>query len=955
MRRIAGGLALATCTAIALSLLTWTVTDPSLTHISSGAVRNWMGPLGAIVSDLLVQLLGIASVFVVLPPAYWAIQLLNQGHLANPKRRLVYTPLAVACFALAWSSMPEVTSMPFKHGYGGVLGDFLYARATGLLAIVNATRAGIAAGLFGVATGLFCLQRAFGVSRAELTALFEVSRSAFKAAMQPAKPSPMPAASLAIDPQPWTQPQPTPMHGAIQVPYAAVQTYPQPHTAPQVWPSDAYAVAPHMVAPQMIVPTAYMQHQMAAQQPWPVQPSQHATQHTIQPVYAQPIQAHHAQSTLIPEPVQAARQAWLRPMQHRIPKPSPQQAATDASARLSATDRRHVPGFDRETDQQSRAIAERFAPSSSTSTAPPLVERPLEPTHRSESVHQSEHAPALQSVRVPDAPDAELPEAHVPARPATPRDPEIFLSPVEEPVGHMPMVDRAHTVAPGGFFARLTTGQRQADGNQHFKRPSLNLLQRAAAPQRHPDITTAKLQERSRQLLETLGDFGIKGDIVAVRPGPVVTLFEFEPARGTKSSRVIGLADDIARSMSARAVRIAVVPGVNAIGIELPNATREPVGFRELLETDAFRANDAKLPLALGKGIGGEPVIADLTRMPHLLVAGTTGSGKSVGVNAMILSLLYQLSPDDCRLILIDPKMLELSVYNGIPHLLTPVVTDPGKAVAALNWAVGEMENRYRRMSALNVRNIEVYNNRIRNAVKRDDQRGLSADTDATPMPHIVIVVDEFADLMAVAGKEIEFAVQRLAQMARAAGIHLIMATQRPSVDIITGTIKANFPTRISFRVTSRIDSRTILNEQGAEQLLGQGDMLFAGGSGQIVRVHGPFVSDEEVESIAAYLRTQGTPDYVDGITDIPDLEADEKAAEVLDEDHLYDRAVSLVRADKKASISYLQRKLSIGYNRAADIIDRMEVDGLVSAPNAAGKRELLPMPEPAAREPADA
>ena len=486
----------------------------------------------------------------------------------------------------------------------------------------------------------------------------------------------------------------------------------------------------------------------------------------------------------------------------------------------------------------------------------------------------------------------------------------------------------------------------------HYKRPSLNLLKRVASTDRGAAASEDQLRERSRLLVETLGDFGVKGDIIAVRPGPVVTLFEFEPARGTKSSRVIGLADDIARSMSARAVRIAVVPGVNAIGIELPNASREPVGLRDLLETDLFRKSDAKLPLALGKGIGGEPVVADLARMPHLLVAGTTGAGKSVGVNAMILSLLYQLSPDDCRLIQIDPKMLELSVYNGIPHLLTPVVTDPNKAVAALNWAVGEMEARYKRMSALSVRNIEVYNNRVRHALKRDGLQGgqgstlpvLDGDATMAPMPHIVIVVDEFADLMAVAGKEIEFAVQRLAQMARAAGIHLIMATQRPSVDIITGTIKANFPTRISFRVTSRIDSRTILNEQGAEQLLGQGDMLYAGGTGPSVRVHGPFVSDEEVEEIAAYLRSLGAPAYVEGITDTPELEAAQKAAETLDEDDLYDRAVALVRQDQKASTSYLQRRLGIGYNRAADIVERMERDGLVSAPNGAGKRELLPI-----------
>ena len=617
----------------------------------------------------------------------------------------------------------------------------------------------------------------------------------------------------------------------------------------------------------------------------------------------------------MPQPV--APQVYQAPQHYVQPQSAPApiapQAAHVAAERMTATDRQDEPAFDLHTDEQSRKMAERFAPMTLSIGDP----RPAE-----EAVFAA-------------------------------REPEIVMPALRADLGRadhgrVDSAARSVAVAPGGFFERLTGGMRRHEPlTQHYKRPSLNLLKRAAVAVRGGETDADKLRERSRLLLETLSDFGIKGEITAVRPGPVVTLFEFEPARGTKSSRVIGLADDIARSMSARAVRIAVVPGVNAIGIELPNAVREGVALRDLLETDLFRKSDAKLPLALGKGIGGDPVVADLARMPHLLVAGTTGAGKSVGVNAMILSLLYQLPPEECRLIMIDPKMLELSVYNGIPHLLTPVVTDPNKAVAALNWAVGEMESRYKRMSALSVRNIEVYNNRVKNAKKRDELHGgdgktLPAETDLTPMAHIVIVVDEFADLMAVAGKEIEFAVQRLAQMARAAGIHLIMATQRPSVDIITGTIKANFPTRISFRVASRIDSRTILNEQGAEQLLGQGDMLYAGGTGQIMRVHGPFVSDEEVEAIADYLRSLGTPDYVHGITDTPELEAAAKAAEVLDDDDLYDRAVALVRSEQKASTSYLQRRLSIGYNRAADIIERMEQDGLVGPANAAGKRDLL-------------
>jgi S-DNA-T family DNA segregation ATPase FtsK/SpoIIIE len=502
--------------------------------------------------------------------------------------------------------------------------------------------------------------------------------------------------------------------------------------------------------------------------------------------------------------------------------------------------------------------------------------------------------------------------------------------------------------------------QLRRHNDRQYRKPPLNLLKRPTASKLGPEYTQTVLRGNARLLEDVLADFGVKGEVRDIKPGPVVTLYELEPARGTKSSRVVGLADDIARSMSASAVRAAVVPGRNAIGIELPNVRRETVLLRELLESDAFRNTDARLPITLGKSIGGDPIITDLARMPHLLVAGTTGSGKSVGVNAMVLSLLYRLAPEDCRLLMIDPKMLELSVYNGIPHLLTPVVTDPQRAVAALNWAVTEMEERYKRMAKLAVRNIDVFNNRVRNAKKRGEmisrtvQTGFDKKTgqavyekqemDFEPMPYIVIVVDEFADLMIVAGKEIEAAVQRLAQMARAAGIHLIMATQRPSVDVITGTIKANFPTRISFKVASKIDSRTILNEQGAEQLLGQGDMLYSTGSGSAMRVHGPFVSDEEVESIAQALREQGEPRYIDGITDIPanmeDREVGPRAGS--SDDDLYDRAVAIVLRDRKASTSYIQRRLSIGYNRAADLIERMEREGVISPANHAGKREIL-------------
>ncbi|KAA0699702.1 DNA translocase FtsK [Neorhizobium sp. P12A] len=504
-----------------------------------------------------------------------------------------------------------------------------------------------------------------------------------------------------------------------------------------------------------------------------------------------------------------------------------------------------------------------------------------------------------------------------------------------------------------------------SDGDYQF--PPRELLQEPVA--RTGVIMTQETLEQNAGLLESvLEDFGVKGEIIHVRPGPVVTLYEFEPAPGVKSSRVIGLADDIARSMSALSARVAVVPGRNVIGIELPNALRETVYFRELIDAQSFESTEFKLALCLGKNIGGEPIIAELAKMPHLLVAGTTGSGKSVAINTMILSLLYRLTPEQCRLIMVDPKMLELSVYDGIPHLLTPVVTDPKKAVMALKWAVREMEDRYRKMSRLGVRNIDGYNSRVRLAREKDEtinvvvQTGFdkgtgapieeSQEMDLTPMPYIVVIVDEMADLMMVAGKEIEGAIQRLAQMARAAGIHLIMATQRPSVDVITGTIKANFPTRISFQVTSKIDSRTILGEQGAEQLLGQGDMLHMAGGGRISRVHGPFVSDEEVEKVVAHLKTQGRPEYLDTVTAGEDEEDDEDEGDSAvfdktsigseDGDDLYEQAIKVVMRDKKCSTSYIQRRLGIGYNRAASLVERMEKDGLVGPANHVGKREII-------------
>jgi len=515
--------------------------------------------------------------------------------------------------------------------------------------------------------------------------------------------------------------------------------------------------------------------------------------------------------------------------------------------------------------------------------------------------------------------------------------------------------------------AKAKTGKKAAENqatldlvpDERYDLPPLDLLDKVPGNAAVQKINDDSLQKNARLLESVLEDFGVKGEIVQVRPGPVVTLYELEPAPGTKTSRVVGLADDVARSMSAVSVRIAVVPGRSVIGIEMPNRVRETVYLRELLATEAFERTAAKLALVFGKDIGGTPVIVDLQRMPHLLIAGTTGSGKSVAINTMILSLIYRLSPDACKFIMIDPKMLELSMYDGIPHLLAPVVTEPRKAIVALKWTVREMEQRYRAMSKLGVRNIEGYNLRIAQArdhgetLTRKVQTGFDPETGAPiyeeepipldPLPLIVVVVDEMADLMLVAGKDIEAAIQRLAQMARAAGIHIVMATQRPSVDVITGTIKANFPTRVSFHVTSRIDSRTILGETGAEQLLGQGDMLYMANGGRITRVHGPLVTDREVEAVVRFLKDQGEPTYIDDVT----REEDETGVDLDSDDGgsgdaLYDEAVAIACRERKASTSFIQRHLQIGYNRAARIIERMEKEGVVSEANRVGKREVL-------------
>ncbi len=850
-----GWILLAAALAGWLSLATWSAQDPSLTHATSSAARNWLGQPGAIVSDLLLQTLGFAAIFAFLGLAGPGLELVQHRRVTGLKLRLGLFPAAVLALAGAFGSLPAPEVWPLSHGLGGILGDMVFGAISGLFAVVNPARAGVVTGLLLFAGGMCLLSSGLGLGQREWALLWKPGASLGQAPSAPRG-----------DWRSWLARGRGGLAGRRPASEPAFATG-----------TPDYGVPPH-------------------QQPGPA-PYQHRHPHyghatdPVQPPHPQFAGAHYDEAPRIepelPVPSAASAEPLPRVLMPRPHVPEPRQHREPAS--FGET-------FERSTEQASHAMAARFAP---------------------------------------------------------PREPQAAKA-------------RSAADILGSLIAYRPTGEAA------WKRPSLNLLKRPPASRPGPEFSQPVLRGSARLLEDVLNDFGIKGEVKDIRPGPIVTLFEMEPARGIKSSRVIALSDDIARSMSAASARVAVVPGRNVIGIELPNVRRDTVLLRELLESEAWRASDAQLPVVLGKGIGGEPVIADLARMPHLLVAGTTGSGKSVGVNAMIMSLLFRLSPQDCRLLMIDPKMLELSVYNGVPHLLAPVVTDPHRAAAALQWAVGEMEERYKRMAHLGVRSIEMYNNRIRNAKKRGEIVGRTVQTgfdpatgqpvytreriDDEPMPFIVIVVDEFADLMMVAGKEVEGAVQRLAQMARAAGIHLIMATQRPSVDVVTGTIKANFPTRIAFKVASKVDSRTILNEQGAEQLLGAGDMLYSQGSGLVTRVHGPFVSDEEVEHVAAELRTWAEPQYVEALMRDPGpgpggsggAGAETTRSPSDDADDLFDRAVAIVHRDQKASTSYLQRRLSIGYNRAADLIERMEKEGLISPPDSVGRRRILGGPDDA-------
>jgi len=896
--RLIGAIVLGLVALVLVALASWQVDDPSFSYASGNPAKNWLGFPGAVIADLSFQVFGLGMLPLLVPLALWGWSFIRLRTPTKMGLRLLawVASSLLACGVFAFFAVPA--TWPLPTGLGGLVGTGFTNLAT---AVAGEKPQAITATLFAIiiaapALALFWL--AMGLGRFALP----------KVAMPATKGRGKSKSAPAVEPEARDDDGPDRdsvfdviLGAAAHMGYSASAAFKRARAgmaARKAAAAEAEALRTDGMEPSLdgagrVAPQVQVNPQ--------VQATSTATGNI---------------------PYTAARAEPQMERRINLAPASDYDDAEDADEPPFDIDETDAADFEPEPQHQRWEMQ--------TPLRGPMATRPS--------------APPPQPVRQP-------PQAYTP-----PQQAEPVISPRVTPAAPRPM--------PGSRATREAQGSLLDEG-AGFQLPELNLLtppkHKGASPEHAPE----RLEAMARKLESVLADFGVKGDIINVRPGPVVTLYELEPAPGIKSSRVISLADDIARSMSAISVRVAVVPGRNAIGIELPNEVRETVYLREMLSSTDFEKMKGKLPICLGKTIGGEPIIADLAKMPHLLIAGTTGSGKSVGINTFILSLLYQMTPEQCRLIMIDPKMLELSIYDGIPHLLTPVVTDPSKAVVALKWAVREMEDRYRKMSKIGVRNIDGFNMRVTESkakgeiITRTVQTGFDHETgepifeseefNLEPLPFIVVIIDEMADLMMVAGKEIEGSVQRLAQMARAAGIHVITATQRPSVDVITGTIKANFPTRISFMVTSKIDSRTILGEQGAEQLLGNGDMLYMAGGGRIRRLHGPFVSDGEVEAVVKHLKSQGAPDYLDSI--IADDEEMEEGGTVGEEaygegggsgDELYDKAVHVVITDKKVSTSYIQRRLAIGYNKAATLIERMEKEGVISAANHSGKREIL-------------
>ncbi|MEW5425063.1 DNA translocase FtsK 4TM domain-containing protein [Amorphus sp. 3PC139-8] len=932
--RLVGALLVVVSLALIVALATWSVTDPSLSYAVDRPINNWLGWPGSVVADLLMQTVGLAAPLVVVLPLAVAAKLLRRRPPLLHWSRFLYALLAIAASAAALALVPASAGWPLPTGLGGALGD-------GVVAITVAPLGG-AKGLAAIASvGVFALVAAFAAFRTavprprhRLAAAAVASRGFDVRPVQPASEvtrRARPAQKRA--PDPFEEEDDGEEDGGTLSAFAGRVTH--------------WALATRARYRRRFAGKTGTQNDPRRRSGSLRDALRKATAAEDEDVG---FDTGFDEAAYGEEPAPPLRRRRVEPRFDLGAWTDEVEEAVDDVRQ--ARDDRDETRFSREPEAD-EAQDDPFA--DDNDDPDPYDDPPFDVDD--DPFDAADDGPTYQPARETRA------QAASPARERSqPQSVPAVTTRVSAPAGPAKAGKRIIREAQPSLLRN--PGE--------YEHPPLGLLMAPPAGRRDTGMTPESLEQNARILEGVLEDFGVRGEIINVRPGPVVTLYELEPAPGIKSSRVIGLADDIARSMSAVSARVAVISGKNAIGIELPNERRETVFLRELLASADFEKSKARLPLALGKTIGGESVITDLARMPHLLVAGTTGSGKSVSINTMILSLLYRLKPEQCRLIMVDPKMLELSVYDGVPHLLTPVVTDPKKAVVALKWAVREMEERYRKMAKLGVRNIDGYNNRLAEAQKKGEtltrvvQTGFDRESgeaifeeetlDFEPMPYIVIIVDEMADLMMVAGKDIEGAIQRLAQMARAAGLHLIMATQRPSVDVITGTIKANFPTRISFQVTSKIDSRTILGEMGAEQLLGQGDMLYMAGGGRIQRVHGPFVSDEEVEEIVAHLKAQGVPDYLDQVTEEDGETASQSSFDLgvdnmSESDDLYDKAVAVVLRDRKASTSYIQRRLSIGYNRAASLIERMEDEGVVGPANHAGKRDIL-VPE---REEAEA
>ncbi|MGI3169675.1 DNA translocase FtsK 4TM domain-containing protein [Pseudooceanicola sp. C21-150M6] len=1019
-----------------LMFLSYSPDDPSWLSVHDAPVQNWLGRLGAAVAAPLFMVIGSGSWGLSVILLVWGARFALHWGEDRAIGRLIFAPIWIAMLAVFASTLVPDQDWTHRFGMGGLFGDTVLGTVLGVVPFgpsLGLKMISLGIGLPMLALGLFvtgfdgveirriaraCLiglimiyagianilgRGAVGALKTAATlqdrnrTRRETRRIAAEEQARWDAEHPEDEEDAFVEEDDWSAPEPTISARrtlASRIPglvrRAEHETYvaQEPATELPVEPEEEPVYDAHNLHPEddrIKARIAEIVRSRTRNEPVPTQPAPEDKpltrgrgrgprplvfnpQHRAEPPVSAPAR------TLPAEPPLTAAQV-ATPAQVAAPsQPAPRHSQPDHRiAPASVPPRAAAPVLERHTAPKSTLGEARFVEVPEDS----YPEEDVDDRYQSEEDagygnYDYDEMPVAEDAAYPedtyaeeayddgydDLPyEAPQPEQRLPV--AEPRGPRVQHN-IRKPV-------TTSTRARLEAQPSLQFEDRHAD----YELPPLALLADPSNVERHV-LSDEALEENARMLENVLDDYGVKGEIVSVRPGPVVTMYELEPAPGLKASRVIGLADDIARSMSALSARVSTVPGRSVIGIELPNDKREMVSFREILSTRDYGDGNQKLPLALGKDIGGDPVVANLAKMPHLLIAGTTGSGKSVAINTMILSLLYKLSPDDLRLVMIDPKMLELSVYDGIPHLLSPVVTDPKKAVVALKWVVGEMEERYRKMSKMGVRNIDGYNGRVADAVSKGEmfsrtvQTGFDDDTgdpvfeteEFAPkkMPYIVVIVDEMADLMMVAGKEIEACIQRLAQMARASGIHLIMATQRPSVDVITGTIKANFPTRISFQVTSKIDSRTILGEMGAEQLLGMGDMLYMAGGSKIIRAHGPFVSDEEVEEIVNHLKTFGPPDYVGGVVDGPDEEKADDIDAVLGlntggntdgEDALYDQAVAVVIKDRKCSTSYIQRKLGIGYNKAARLVEQMEDNGLVTPANHVGKREIL-VPEQA-------